>query len=56
VGLASRGQRDMDDGPADIGDAEIEATVRRQARRVYVLSAIAALVLTGLTVVIPGPG
>jgi hypothetical protein len=55
VGLASRGQRDMDDGPADIGDAEIEATIRRQARTVYVRSAIAAAVLTGLTLAIPGP-
>jgi hypothetical protein len=46
----------MDDGPSDIGDAEIEAAIRRQARTVWVHSVIAALVLTGLTLVIRGPG
>jgi hypothetical protein len=56
VGLASRGQRDMDDGPADIGDAEIEAQVRRQARTVCLHSATTAVVLTGLALLISGRG
>jgi hypothetical protein len=38
----------MDDGPTDIGDAEVEAQVRRQARRVYVRSLLGALALTAL--------
>jgi hypothetical protein len=54
VGLASRGQRDMDDGPAAVTDAEVDAQIRRQARVVYVRSVITAVVLTALALAIPG--
>jgi hypothetical protein len=56
VGLASRGQRDMDDGPKDIGDAEIEAAVRRQARRVHARSLLGAIALTAVALAIPARG
>ena len=54
MGLASRGQRDMDDGPAAITDAEMDAQIRKQARRVYLQSLIAAIVLTAVVLAIPG--
>jgi hypothetical protein len=53
VGLASRGQRDMDDGPAAITNADVDAKIRRQARVVYVRSLITALALTALALAIP---
>jgi hypothetical protein len=56
VGLASRGLRDMDDGPQEIGDKEIEAAVRRQARRVYGYSLAGAVALTAVALAIPGRG
>jgi hypothetical protein len=56
VGLASRGQRDMDDGPAPVTDAELDAQIRRQARTVYVRSAIAAIALTAVALAIPARG
>jgi hypothetical protein len=56
VGLASRGQRDMDDGPATITDAEVVGQLRRQARGVYLRSLIAAIALTALLLAIPARG
>jgi hypothetical protein len=56
VGLASRGQRDMDDGPAPIPDGEVHAQIRRQARVVYVRSAIVAMILTAAALAIPAHG
>jgi hypothetical protein len=56
VGLASRGQRDMDDGPLPVGDADVEAQIRRQARTVYVRSAIVAVALTAAALAIPARG
>ena len=53
MGLASRGLRDMDDGPAPVTDADVDAQLRRQARTVYVRSALAALALTGVALAIP---
>jgi hypothetical protein len=53
VGLASRGQRDMDDGAQPIADSEELAAVRRQARKVHVLALVAGLVLTSVAFAIP---
>jgi len=53
VGLASRGQRDMDQGPETIADATELARVRAQARKVHLESLVAAAVLTALGLVIP---
>jgi hypothetical protein len=53
VGLSSRGQRDMDDGPAAITDASELAQVRRQARQVYLKSWGLALVMVALTLAVP---
>jgi hypothetical protein len=50
VGLASRGQRDMDSGPEDISDPDELAQVRRQARKVHLQALVLALALTALAV------
>jgi hypothetical protein len=54
--LASRGQRDMDDGPASVTEADVDAQIRRQARRVYVRSLVTAAALTALALAIPARG
>jgi len=46
----------MDDGPKEIGDAEIEAAIRLQARRVYVRSLLGAAALTAVALAIPSRG
>jgi hypothetical protein len=46
----------MDDGPAPFGEADVEARVRQQARRVHALSFVTAIVLTVLALAIPGRG
>ena len=51
--LASRGQRDMDGGVALIGDDADLSQVRRQAKRVRVRTVIAAVVVTGLLMLLP---
>jgi hypothetical protein len=51
--LSSRGQRDMDSGPEEITDAAVRAQVRRQARKVYLESAISALVLAAAVTLLP---
>ena len=56
MGLASRGQRDMDDGPAAVTDADVDARIRRQARTVYVRSLVIAAALTALALAIPMRG
>jgi hypothetical protein len=49
--LASRGLRDLGDGPRPITDADELAAVRAQARRVIVKSAVATgLVMAGATI------
>jgi hypothetical protein len=53
VALASRGIRDMDDGPEEIGDAAELAAVRAQARRVLVWSLIGAVLLTAGAMALP---
>jgi hypothetical protein len=53
VALAARGARNMDSGPESIED-EIEKTaLRKQASGVRLKSAITALILTGIAVVLP---
>jgi hypothetical protein len=56
VGLASRGLRDLDDGPSAVTEADVDATIRKQARRVYVLSLVTAVALTALVLALPTPG
>ena len=53
MGLASRGQRDMDSGMEAITDAASLAQVRRQARKVQVKSLFLASALVGLVLLIP---
>ena len=51
VKLAARGQRDMDSGPQQISVATELQQVQRQARVVYVKSAITAAILTALALI-----
>jgi len=53
VRLASRGQRDMDDGAALIGDADELSQVRRQAMRVRLRTVIVVGVVTALVMTLP---
>jgi hypothetical protein len=53
VKLASRGLRDMDDGPERIENAEELSTVQRQATRVYRHAVVLALLLTLIALVVP---
>ncbi len=46
----------MDDGPAAITDADVNAQIRRQARVVYVRSLVTAVALTALALAIPVRG
>jgi hypothetical protein len=55
VALASRGQRDMDDGAQSITDSVELAAVRRQARRVHLYALVAGLLLTLVAFAIPAP-
>jgi len=53
VGLASRGQRDMDGGIEVISDVAELARVRRQGREVHVKSLLLAAALVTLLLLIP---
>jgi hypothetical protein len=53
VSLASRGLRDMDTGPERVPDPQQDAAARRQARSVHLRAAAAAIVLTGLALLLP---
>lgn len=53
MGLASRGQRDMDSGPEEIRDDAELAQVRRQARTVHVRSLLLAAALVAVAMAIP---
>jgi hypothetical protein len=53
VGLASRGQRDMDQGAEAIADAGELRRVRRQASRVHTRALTAAAVVTAVVAVLP---
>jgi len=51
VRLASRGLRDMDQGPQPISDSDELQQVRRQARVVYAKSIITAAILTAIALI-----
>jgi hypothetical protein len=52
VALASRGARDMDEGPETIQDPAEVAALRAQARGVLMKSAIASLIVTAFAVMV----
>jgi hypothetical protein len=51
VRLASRGLRDMDEGVEVISDSTELQTVRQQARRIYLKSALTAAILTAIALI-----
>jgi len=51
--LASRGLRDMDQGPETIDDPEELATVRAQARKIHIEAFVATWVVTLATLLLP---
>jgi hypothetical protein len=52
VALASRGLRDLDSGPQEITEADIQAQVKKQASAVQLKSLISAAVPTALSLLI----
>lgn len=46
--LASRGQRDLDSGLEEVGEAEVRAALRRRAVVIVVQATVLALALTAL--------
>ena len=54
MGLAARGQREGDSGVETIGDRWLLTQLRRQARELLVEAALAATLITGLTLMLPG--
>ena len=54
MGLAARGQREGDKGLETIGDHWLLTQLRRQAREVLLEAALAATLITGLTLMLPG--
>lgn len=54
MALAARGSRNMDDGEEKIEDSVVIAQLRRQARKVYLQSSLAAIALTALSLTLPG--
>jgi len=53
VRLASRGLRNMDSGNEKVGDSVEDRALRQQARKVYLESLAAAVVLTAAALAIP---
>ena len=53
VNLAMRGLRNMDEGKEHIEDAEILTQVRRQARKVNIMSFTYGIVLIAIAVLLP---
>jgi hypothetical protein len=53
VALAKRGLRNMDSGEEKIEDADELARVRAQARKVYVQSALLAVIVTVVVFFLP---
>lgn len=53
MNLAARGARHMDDGISRIQEKEELLQVRRQARRVYIKSAVFALLVTLASLALP---
>lgn len=52
--LAARGARDLDDGEEIVDEPFLVAQFRRQAREIHIESALLAVALTGLALLIPG--
>lgn len=53
VALAARGVRDMDAGPEPVEDPAEVAALRAESRRVLAKSVVAAVVVTGLALLLP---
>lgn len=51
--LAARGARDLDGGEELVSDPFLLAQLRRRAREVHIESALLAVALTGLALLIP---
>lgn len=54
VRLASRNQCEIGGGVGAVGDAWLAGQLRRQAREVLIESALIAMLLTGLLLLVPG--
>lgn len=54
MGLAARGQREGERGLEKITDSWLMGQLRRQAREVLIEAALAAALLTGLALMLPG--
>ena len=54
VGLAAQGQRDLDRGSEAVADPWLMSQLKRQAREVVIEAVLAAGVLTGVALVLPG--
>ena len=54
MGLAARGQREGERGVEKIDDSWLVRQLRRQAREVLVEAVLAAALLTGITLMLPG--
>ena len=54
MGLAARGQREGERGVEAVGDNWLIGQLRRQAREVLIEGALAAALLTGVVLMLPG--
>jgi hypothetical protein len=54
VGLARRGQRQLEGGPETAGDPWLVGQLRRQANEVLVEGSLVAAFLTGVALMLPG--
>ena len=54
MGLAARGQREGDKGLETIGEGWLLTQLRRQARELLAEAALAATLITGLALMLPG--
>ena len=50
--LAAQGLRNVDGSDEPVGDTEIDARLRRQARKLVVAALVIALVITGIVVMV----
>jgi hypothetical protein len=54
VRLAARGQRDLDRGSEAVTDPWLLSQLKRQAREVFIEAVLAAALLTGIALMLPG--
>lgn len=54
VRLAARGQRDLDRGSEAVSDPWLLSQLRRQAREVFIEAVLAAALVTGIVLMLPG--